>query len=126
MDFKTVAFTHKLETAATISWLLMDFSWSSEYMILAWIFSLSALFFSIWALLSYSGDKKSEEYGLAASWMWIMMNATWLWGDHLNIWWFLVLAKVYFVVTAVLIVLWFRLAKKEGTTVEFNRLKIKK
>lgn len=117
--------THKLETTATISWLLMDFCWSSEYMIPAWIFSLIALFFSVWALLSYNGNKKSEKYVLAASWMWVMMNSSWLWGDDLNIWWFLLLAKIYFVVAAILIVLSFRIAKKEGNIIDLKRLKIK-
>lgn len=117
--------TYKLETVGTISWLLMDFCWSSEYMIPAWIFSLIALFFSIWALLSYDGNSKSEQYLLGASWMWVMMNSTWLWGDDLNIWWFLVLAKIYFLIAAVLIVLSFRAAKKEGVVVDLKRLKIK-
>lgn len=117
--------THKLETVSTISWLLMDFCWSSEYMIPAWIFSIIALFFSIWALLSYSGNSKSEHYLLGASWMWVMMNSTWLWGDDLNIWWFLVLAKIYFVIAAVLIIISFRLARKEGVVVDLKRLKIK-
>lgn len=117
--------THKLETVSTISWLLMDFCWSSEYMIPAWIFSIIALFFSILALLSYSGKSKSEHYLLGASWMWVMMNSTWLWGDDLNIWWFLVLAKIYFVIAAVLIIISFISAKKEGVVVDLKRLKIK-
>ena len=117
--------THRLETISTISWLLMDFCWSSEYMIPAWIFSLIALFFSIWALLSYTGTNKSELYLLAASWMWVMMNSTWLWGDDLNIWWFLILAKVYFVIAAILIIMSFIMAKKEGVMVDLKRLKVK-
>lgn len=118
--------THRLETTSTISWLLMDFCWSSEYMIPAWIFSFIALFFAIWALLSYTGDSKSEYYLLGASWMWVMMNSTWLWGDDLKIWWLLILAKICFLIAIILINLSFRLAKKEGVVLDLKRLKIKK
>lgn len=113
------------ETIGVISWLLMDFCWSSGYMVLAWIFSLVALFFSIVAVISYDGKNKSEHYLLAASWMWVMMNSHWMWSEYLGINWLLWAAKVYFLVTIVLIIMYIKASKKEGNKVELKRLKLK-
>lgn len=117
--------TQRLETISTISWLLMDFCWSSEYMILSWIFSFIALTFAILAFFSYDGTSKGERYLLGASCTWVMMNSVWLWGDTLKIGLFLVLAKIFFIATAILIVVSFMVSKREGVDVDLKRLKIK-
>lgn len=114
-----------LETIATISWLLMDFCWTSEYSALAWIFSATALTFSFLAILFYEGDKKSEKHILMASLMWVTMNSFWMWGDDLKFDWMQLVAKACFLVTAALIILSIREAKKEGEPINLKRLKIK-
>lgn len=113
------------ETIATISWLLMDFCWTSEYMIASWIFSFFALTFSILALFTYVGEKKSEKHILIASLMWVTMNSLWLWGDDLKIEWLSITARVFFVLAAVFIILSIVESKKEGEPIDFKRLKIK-
>ncbi|MEK6828563.1 MAG: hypothetical protein AABY15_00355 [Nanoarchaeota archaeon] len=113
------------ETIATISWLLMDFCWTSEYMIAAWVFSMLALSFSIIALLFYDGEKKSEKYILIASLSWVTMNSLWMYGDDLKIDWMSMVAKLFFIVAAVFIVISIKEAKKEGKPIDLKRLKIK-
>ncbi len=113
------------ETIATISWLLMDFCWTSEYMIPSWIFSMSALVFSVIAYAFYEGEKRSEKFVLCASLMWVIMNSMWMWGDDLKIEWVTLCARLFFLAAAVLIVLSIREARKEGKPIDLKRLKIK-
>lgn len=113
------------ETIATISWLLMDFCWTSEYMIVSWIFSIIALSLSIVAVVSYMEDKKSERYILLASLMWVTMNSLWMWGEDLAIEWLSMIGRIFFLAAAAFIIFSLREARREGNPIDLKRLKIK-
>jgi hypothetical protein len=113
------------ETIATIGWLLMDFCWTSEYKIPAYLCSSVALAFSFMAIFFYEDGKRSEKLLLLASLMWVTMNSFWMWGDFLKISWMPIVAKICFAITAFMIVLSIREARKEGESIDLKRLKIK-
>ncbi|TXI88524.1 MAG: hypothetical protein E6Q36_05390 [Chryseobacterium sp.] len=114
-----------LESIATMSWLLMDFCWMSKWLFLATILSNFTLFFSIFAMSFYNGNKKSEETLLWASLSWVLMNTLWMYSEIQGFEYLIGIAKICFVSTIIFIgiAIYFFYYEKENT--EFKRLKIK-
>lgn len=92
----------KLDTTSTISWLLMDFCWLSEYMTMGLIFSLIAIVFSISSIIVFKGDRV-DKYALFASLMWVLMNSIWMYGDSLELNWLTIIAKIMFLMAIIFV-----------------------
>jgi len=115
----------RFETAATISWLLMDYCWMVNYMALAWVFSLWALLLSVGALIYYKDNIWNERLLLFASLSWVVMNCTCLWGESCNLTSLLFTSKVFFVITLLLVISAVFVSRKKKEKIDFKRLKIK-
>lgn len=113
------------ETIGTFSWILMDFCWMSKMSAFAWFFGILAIISSFSALLLYKDNKKGEKLLLAASWIWVMMNTCWMVGEDLNLLWLLIVAKIYFLMSIIMIIFAAVISKKEENILDFKRLKIK-
>ena len=114
-----------LETIATISWLGMDFCWMSKYSFLAWALSFFAISFSLGSIFTFVDAKKSEVCLLLAGLYWILMNSAWMWGDDLGKEWLVFVAKIYFLISLLLVIFALISSRKENEPIDFKRLKIK-
>lgn len=114
-----------LETIGTFSWILMDFCWMSKFQVFAWIFSIIAIVASLGALIFYNNNKKSERLILFAGLLWVMMNTSWMMGEDLEKPWLLVVAKIYFAISIIMIIFAVIVSRKESEKIDFKRLKLK-
>ena len=114
-----------LETVATISWLLMDFCWMSKYILISCVMALIALTFSCCSIFFYKGKSKSETCMLSASFFWILMNSTWMCADIPGEEYLIDQAKIYFVISLIMVIIALIIAKIENEKVDFKRLKLK-
>lgn len=114
-----------LETIGTISWILMDFCWMSKFQFFSYVFSTIAIIASVGAIIFYNNNKKSERLILGASWLWIMMNTSWMIGEDYERPWLLILAKIYFIISIIIIIFAVIISKKENEKIDFKRLKLK-
>lgn len=62
---------------------------------------------------------------IVASWFWIVMNASWICGDEMSLLWLVFVAKVYFVISLLMVIIALIIAKKENEALDFKRLKLK-
>lgn len=119
-------FYQKAETVATVSWLLMDFCWMSNYIIASIIFSTASICFSYLSVKTYFDRKKSEFFLLVASFFWVFMNSLWMCGEISKEFWIIVIAKIsFFIVLLFLYIAFYYVKKENNEQAEFKRLKIK-
>lgn len=112
-----------LETIGTISWLITDFIWMCGYINVAIYLSILPFITLALAFIFYDGDKKSEWFGLLASWLWFFMNAFWILSDKNSDW--LVMAKLMFIMASAFVVIAIFYSRKEKSTPDIKRLNIK-
>lgn len=115
----------KLETVGTVLWLISDFIWMCGYNSLAAILITPVVLLMALACIKFSGSKMSELLSITAGTFWVLMNACWIYSEITEKDMYLLCAKASFFTACIFVYLSFRAAKKENSTTDFTRLKIK-
>ena len=113
------------ETVGTISWLLMDFSWMSGYKIMSEVSGFVAIVFLISAFCFFKGRKVSERISYAATFLWAIMNFSWMESEYHHSSLCLSFAKFIFVIASIFVILIVILSRLEKGLPDIKRLKIK-
>lgn len=113
------------ETAGTVSWLIMDYSWMSGYRIMSEIFGLIAIFLLIAAFWLFKGKKLSDRLSYVASFLWCIMNFLWMKSEYLQSELLLGFAKFIFIDASIFVILIVISSKIEKSLPDIKRLKIK-
>ncbi len=114
----------KFETVATLMWLLMDFFWMNKFEYTATIIGSAAVWMSIFAIITYSGQSRSIFIILVSATCWIMMNFCWVISDLYSISWVMIAANIFFVICLILTIFAFIRARQEKQPLDFKRMKI--
>lgn len=117
-----------LETIGTILWFCMDFCWMSKYQTSAWIFSFIAagiLFATVISCIIDNRCSRTELFIAIASFDWFAMNSCWMFAEDTNSVSLLTLAKFWFVIAAVFVIIATFMSHKYKERIDIKRLKIK-
>jgi len=121
---KTLKIYEKFETTATFTWLLMDFFWMNGYKYFSTMFGTLTIAMSIFALIIYSGEKKSIKLALLAVCFWVLTNYCWLISDYYGMGILKNIANISFVICLFFSIFAFVISRKEKETLDFKRMKI--
>lgn len=103
----------------------MDFFWMNKWQDATWISGGVAVVFAMGALMFYRENVSSEMLLLSASFIWVLMNLTWVLGEDLGYESVLGFARILFAVCLILIIFAIHASRKENKQIDFKRLKIK-
>lgn len=117
-----------LETIGTILWFCMDFCWMSKYQTAAWIFSFIATGILLATVIECTVDNRcsrTELLVVIASFDWFAMNSCWMFAEDTNSVFLLTLAKFWFVIAAIFVIIATFISHKDKEHPNVKRLKIK-